>query len=370
MRRIAVLLFFIASCIYLFKSLTISYYPDFSVHYYGLKVVLERKNPYVKGEGFFIPDVYPPFTQLFFIPFTVFSYSFAEKIWVLISIVSYLVSVYLLFKISKIKIESNLALFLIALTNFFYFPLKFTLGMGQINNFILLLFIFSIYYIEKNREKVGAIFLSLSLLLKFFSFFFVIYLLIKKKRRVVLYTTTLLFALSLLSFIIVGQNTSVYFLTKVLPGLIGGFKTDYYNQSLSGFVSRLILNVEFRTLATFVLSLIIFLTSVYSWIKSRDNLLSISLVVCVSLIINNFSWQHHFVLLLVSFVFVLARISKLKNRRNIFYLLLGVSYYLVGLNLKNPEFFHVLFQSHVLYGTLILFGLNVYLILKREARGG
>lgn len=368
MKRFGIICFFLVSCIYLLKPLTIPYYPDFSVHYYGPKAILEGKNPYVKGAGFFIPDVYPPFAQLFFMPFTVFSYPVAEKTWTLISIISYSAAVYLLFKISKIKFSSNLSLFLITLTNFFYFPLKFTLGMGQINNFIFLLFALSIYYIEKNKVKTGAFFLSLSLLLKFFPFLFIMYLLIKKRWRIVLFTAVFLFALSFISFIIIGQDTSFYFLVKVLPGLLGGFKSDYYNQSLSGFFSRIILNTELRSLIIFAFSFIIFLISIYSWIKAKDNLLSVSLVVCVSLIINNFSWQHHFVLLLVSFIFIFSRISKLKTKKNIFYLLLGVSYFLVGLNLKNPGIFPVIFQSHVLYGTLIFFGLNIYLMLYGDKK--
>lgn len=370
MLRITIILLLLISCLYLLKSLALPYYPDFSVHYFGPKAILEGKNPYVGGGGFFIPDVYPPFTQLFFAPLVFFPYSIAEKIWTIISIASYLISVYLLFRISKIKPGSNMTLFLITLVNFSFFPLKFTLGMGQINSFILLLFTLFIYFAEKNKQKYAAFFLSISLLLKFFPLLIFLYLVIKKQWKAIIYSMIFFIFLTFISFLIAGQSTSVYFVTKVFPGLIGGIKTDYYNQSLSGFISRLISDIEIRTTIIYGLSLIILFGSVYAWLKSKNRLLSISLVACTSLIINSFSWQHHFILLLVSYIFIFAEISGLKSNKNIFYVFLGISYFLTALNIRNPENFPVFFLSHVFYGALILFGLNIYLILKGEKSRG
>jgi hypothetical protein len=43
--------------------------------------------------------------------------------------------------------------------------------------------------------------------------------------------------------------------------------------------------------------------------------------------------------------------------------ILGLSYLLMALNLKNPTVFPILLQSHVFYGAILLYGLLMYLIV-------
>jgi hypothetical protein len=84
------------------------------------------------------------------------------------------------------------------------------------------------------------------------------------------------------------------------------------------------------------------------------------------LLINNFSWQHHFVWLIFPLI---TNFYFIKNRKLgwLYFFVLGLSFFLIGLNLKNPNIFPIAFTSHVFYGTLMLWGLNLYLLLNKTS---
>jgi hypothetical protein len=104
------------------------------------------------------------------------------------------------------------------------------------------------------------------------------------------------------------------------------------------------------------------------WLKNSKKAaavnLTFSLLITLSLLINNFSWQHHFVWLLFPFITIFY-FMKDKKLSWYYYLVLGISFFLVGFNLKSPNLLPVILISHVFYGALMLWGLNLYLLAKR-----
>jgi len=89
----------------------------------------------------------------------------------------------------------------------------------------------------------------------------------------------------------------------------------------------------------------------------------LGLLVSLNLIVNNFSWQHHFVFMIFPFLVTLFYVQKIKINLKLLFVL-SVSYLLISFNLKNPNVVPVLLQSHVFYGAILLWILQVYLILK------
>lgn len=362
---------FILSLFFLVKSLFLNFYPDFKIHYLAPLAIFKGINPYLGGEGYFTPDVHPPFTILLFSPFTLFSYFLAEKIWTLFSIIFLISSVYLIFKINNEKMFSRLGFLISALLFAFYFPIKFTLGMGQINFLILFLTALSIYFLNKNKNYLTGTFLSLSIMIKFFPMLFLPYLIILKKWKIIFSFIVVSIIVLLFTFLVINPNINIYFYKNVLPTLLGGWKTDYYNQSLSGFLGRQMeagfLREVFRELISLVLIIASFLII---WIKNSKKAgvanLSFSLLITLSLLINNFSWQHHFVWLLFPFITTFYFIKN-KNLSWYYYFVLGVSFFLVGFNFKNPNEFPLILTSHVFYGSLMLWGLNLYLLLRKTS---
>ena len=120
--------------------------------------------------------------------------------------------------------------FLILLLVSLSFPVKFTLGMGQINHLILLLFVLSIYFLEKRKTFLSGLSFSLSLAIKFFPIFFPLYFLLKKKWKILFYFMISFCVLSLIAFI-VNPQINLYFYKNIFPSFLSGWNTEYYNQS-------------------------------------------------------------------------------------------------------------------------------------------
>ena len=231
-------LFFIFSIAIFLKAFLLPGYPDFLVHYYSPQVLLAGGNPYTFGRLAFFPDVYPPATIMFFFPFILLPLPAAEKLWFVVSLICLFLSVYLIFKIAKKKFFSGLGLMVLAFI-FLSFPVKFNFGMGQINTLVLFLTCLSAYFFYDKRFFSSAVFLVLSLSMKFFPPFLPVYFLIFKKWKYLLWLFLTFVLLHLIIFLIYPELV-IYFYTKVVFQFIGGWKLDYYNQSLTGFEERCI----------------------------------------------------------------------------------------------------------------------------------
>lgn len=362
---------FLLSLFFIIKTLFLNFYPDFKIHYLAPLAIFKGLNPYLGGKGYFTPEAYPPFTILLFSPFILLPYGFAEKIWTLLSIIFLIGSLYLIFKINNEKMLSRIGFLINALLFAFYFPIKFTLGMGQINFLILFLVTLSIYFLNKNKNYYSGAFLSLSIMIKFFPLLFLPYLIILKKWKILFSFIAVSTVVLLFTLIVIKPDINIYFYKNVLPTLFGDWKTDYYNQSLSGFLGRQMENGFAREFLRIFILLILVAVSFFVIFKNNAKKttianLSFSLLTTLTLLINNFSWQHHFVWLLFPFITIFYFIKNKKLDWS-YYFVLGVSFLLVGFNLTNPNIFPVIFSSHVFYGTIVLWGLNLYLLLKKTS---
>jgi alpha-1,2-mannosyltransferase len=331
-------------------------YPDLDQYFLGVKSL----NPYLNGV------IYPPFALVIFAVFKLFSLFWLGKIWTAFSIVALFLSVYLIFKLYKQKLISILGFIVLGLICL-SFPVKFTLGMGQINNFILLIFVAAIYLLQQKKNYLSAFLLSLSFAIKLFPAYLILQFIITKRWKFLFTSLISLSLLSLLAFMLIGPKINLYFYQHLLPALLSGWKTDYYNQSLIGFIGRSFSRNLFSQSLVVILSAFFILTSCLIIFKVRKNKkllnMSFGLLITLNLIVNNFSWQHHFVFLIFPFLVTLFAIVKTKNNRKLLSLLF-ISYVWISLNLANPYAIPILLQSHVLYGAILLWILEVYFIWK------
>ncbi len=363
--KIILTILWLVSFVIFLKPILSPYYQDFSSYYVGASMLAHGGNPYLAGNnGAFL---YPPFALLFFFPLTFLPLIIAGKVFVIFSISCLFVSLLILLKLFKISFTSVLGIFLLTLV-FNFFPEKFTLGMGQINNVILLLICLFVYCYIKKKDHLAGIFLAFAIMLKLTPLILIFMLLIDKRWKMLLTTIITLLCMIIIVVIFVPSTATLYFLQTTLPGLGTSWKGDYYNQALSGFLQRDLPDLFLRQTLRTILSALLFLASlffIWRYHKKNDDsrLLSLSLFMTLALIINVFSWQHHFVWLLPPLLIIFMYIKKNHLGKG-FYSVLGISYLLVAMNLKNPSVVPVLLQSHVLYGTLMLYGLNLYLLIK------
>lgn len=340
-------------------------YPDFSVYYFGSKTYLVGNNPYLPSPESFSNYVYPPFVLLLFAPFLGLSVSFAAVIFILLSLTALFLGVYFCLKsLNKFTWTSYT---LILTFCFLAFPTKFTLGMGQVNLIIFLLLSLALYFANKNRPVMAGGMLGLSLAIKLFPVLLIGYFLLKKQLKVIIAALGLLLFLYGLTFFVVGIPLHKIFFTSVLPGVGNAYQGEYYNQALSGFFARLplasVAGIFIKNIVAFAFALFSFL-AIYRMRKKRSlEALSFSFVITLGLIINPFSWQHHFVWLILPFIVTFYSIEK---KRKGYIVFLVISYFLIALNFAKPEDLPLLFQSHVLFGTMLLWFLQLRLLLLKK----
>lgn len=342
--------------------------PDFRVLWLASKDLASGSNPYQNPE-IFTGVGYPANTLLFYMPFAFLNYKVAQAIFVMLSVAAIIFSVLFSFKIVKEKIPLEYFFLALALA-FLSFPTKFTLGMGQNNAIALLILLFSYLFYKKDKLIQAGIFLGLAISLKTIFVFFLLFFFLKKKWKVITYSLLALgiFVIATVSFSNYGWYD--YYLTKVIPPLLDlSGREIYYNQGMVGFVSRLAAGAGLRKNIGTLFSILLIVPTSYLAVKRKDKDLGFSLFVVTLLLVDTLSWQHHFVWLIFPFVVLSAYLTKMK--KNILWILMGISYLLVSWNFKNPSaytyFPETLLLSNQFYGALILWGLNGFLLLKTNS---
>lgn len=389
-----VAILYLLSFLWLSKALFLDQYPDFTTQYFVPKMILSGQNPYSGGGALFTSQVYPPTVFFVYLPISFLPIQIASHLFTFLSLVALVLSLYLLSKIFDLKFLGTTNLTIMTLV-FMLFPVKFTLGMGQINLFILLIMVLILYFIKKQNEFIAGIFLGLSIVIKLFPLFLPVYLLLKFKkgnRGLMLPWTRLrlwyrkkqlkddlemldglLLVVALAGLLIVfliPKELYLQFFFETLPSLLNSWKTDYYNQALSGFIGRSFGTQETGNLLKLGLSLVITMTTLFIITKNDDDkfassALKFGTLITLSLILNNFSWQHHYVWIIIPFYATFNYLRRIEAG-TLSYIILLVSYFFVAINFKYPQQLPVFFQSHVLYGSLILLVLNLYLHYKKQ----
>jgi len=364
LKKIIVIASFLAALMILMRVLFLGTYPDFDVYYAGSLRLFEGQNPYVVPRES-INYVYPPFTLLFFAPLTLFPLFLASKIWTILSLLFLFASLLLLSRILSMKITSSVFV-MITIFSMLSFPVKFTLGMGQINLFILLLVLLGVYFLLSKKNVVSGVFFGTAITLKFFPLLILPYFLLKKKWRVLFYSFVTIASFWLVSVLFVGWELQLYYVKNVLPGILNASQAAYYNQALSGFLVRIFGNTSLfdigKLIITCVLLVISFLV-IFKRKRKENAIFEISIIITLSLIVNSFSWQHHFVWLILPFAVAFREVTKKGWVEKITLL---IAFFLVAINIKNPGSLPTIAQSHVFFGTFLLWVLLLHLLIKKQ----
>jgi len=356
------------SFVFLLKVLFLGLYPDFNAYYHVSKYFLEGVNYYAHPELLSISYSYPPIDLLLFVPFTFFPFQSAEIFWTILNILLLITSLYYLTKIFSEKFFSKLNMLFMSFV-FISFPTKFTLGMGQLNIFVLTILIIGFWNLIKKRNLLSGVLIGAALSVKFSPILLPIYFLLKFNKKVIV--GILVFALLniILILLFVPIQITQYYFERIIPDfLLSSWKLDYYNQSFAGVIGRSFGTEYYSSMFKNIVSLVACgacLSVIYKN-KKKDiltTMLSIGVIMTISILFNTFSWQHHFVWLIVPFYATIFYLKKIKAKNN-YYLLIAISYLLVSINFPNPNILPIFFQSHVFYGGIILLFVDLYLLKK------
>jgi len=362
MKKVLVVLFgsvFIYSLVSLAKIIN-TLAPDFSVYYASAHSLLTHQSLYTIHS--FTVFNYPPISSLFFVPFVLLPYQLAQGIFVSLSYLCIFACIVLCFKILNKKIAWQIFLIISALF-LLSFPTKFTLGMGQSNLIAYTLFLLSVFLENKSKKIFSGIILAIAIILKPIFVLLILYFLFKKSWNSMF--TTIITGLILLVFqqLFFAQTFSQWttYITHILPGLMTTKGREvYYNQGLLGTISRFTTNLEARQIFNWIGVIIILADGIKNILQTKNNQLTLSVLLCTLPLIDSLSWQHHFVILLFPFLFTYYQLKNSKQGVS----LLAISYLLISANIKNPNnymWFPVsIALSHVFWGTLLLLMLLLY----------
>ena len=336
-----------------------SFLPDFSVFYYSSFRLFHGLNPYTNVH-LFTQINYPPITLMLFYPLLIFPFFEASKFWILISILFFILCMYLIKKNYSLNYQKIGFIFFLSVMSF---PFKFTLGMGQINIVLLFLILYMFYFLNRKKDKITAILFSLAISIKLIPAIFAIGFFFLKRWKILLIALISSIFLFFIPDLVSHRLITIYYLNKVLlPLVLKPAGSVYYNQSITGFLSR----IGMPSLVAFLIRIFLIALTILKGYKSKEKLIfAETLFLTGFMTVNSFTWQHQLILLVIPFCYFLSQ--KLSLAKNI---LLLVLYVLLAVNIKNTAYFgHTLINELILsHGFFGLFGIWILLILEKPIK--
>lgn len=343
--------------------------PDFTQVWISAKDLLNAREPYLDPNlGY--QNAYPPISEIFFLPFALLSHQVALVIFTYISFASIIGSVFLSLKIAINKVPWHYFLLFSGLS-FASFPIRFSLGMGQVNIIVLFLLLLTVYLETKSKKNslLAGLSLGAAIAIKPIFAFFLLFFALKKSWSVVLLSTLMVAALSATSTIFWPSQVWInWYHSAIFP--LTSFTSPaiyvYQNQGIFGFLSRQISNFNLRIYLTRAATVILIPLAAYLVLKKKEINLGLSFFIITLLLFDITSWQHHFVWLMFPFVVLFTYILKSKN-----VILLGLlilSYLLISWNIKYDYIYPKIILSTQFYGNIILWGINLYFLSARQIK--
>lgn len=351
---------------------------DFEVFYLSGQQAIQKQNAYLMLGKDIVRN--PPPALLLFLLLPLFPIQLSQIVWFILSLIIFIIGSYFLFKtlagLDKDKFLNplNWKLWLPYLSlAFIFFPFRYNLGSGQVNNILFLLIVLTFYLSKHKKWGLSAFSLALAIVLKITPIFLLYSLLIEKKVQTVLWTVVYAVVFGLITGLVLGFR--VYGDYLAIPGSFFDFGVStYYNQSFAGFLARVSNNFELNkwsvltTLAIVSVSLF-FVHKRLAGSNLLSNTVTWNLSVLSMLIFAPFAWQYHFVIVIFPLVVSTFLGYKMKISYK-FFSLLVLSYLLIGWNIKNPTsyinsgLFGAVILSHTFIGTALLLLLNYHLVTK------
>lgn len=344
---------------------------DFAIYYQAVMDLKQGVSMYLDPR---IAMKYPMSGMLVLYPIGWLPYIVAEKLWTLWSLTCLGLS---LWWMGKLMPKLNyLDWLLIGCGVILAFPYKFTLGMGQINLQILALLTGALYFYRHGREGVAGTMLAVAAWIKITPLVLLLYFWRKRAYKTIITAIGVYILGWILAGAWWGTDLVVYFWREVVPSISMTGNFVYYNQALTGFLARAGVIDGVAQIANYIiLGVMLFVSYWITPVKlmnTESELVAYGLFVASMLMGAGLAWQHYFVWTIFLFVGIWASIKR--SGKLVSYMSLGllVIYGLVAMNIKNPQAIPPYAQvilSHMTFGTMLLWGIGVNLLHRRELQG-
>jgi len=180
----------------------------------------------------FVP--YPPLTALLMLPIARLEPLTAKLYWNILNLLLLALSILVIKKLVTLNVFSVGIIFFLsayALANNFLF--------GQAYMLVLFCLVMFIYFMIKGRSLPAAVFLSLSIVLKFYTVFFIFLFIFKKEYRLLVYTIVITGLLFIPAILLTGFDLNYFYYTQIMTRLGDGWVGTVYAAEYQSFVSLL-----------------------------------------------------------------------------------------------------------------------------------
>ncbi len=219
---------------------------DYLIYFNALHALQEGRSPYWPyniGTSF----IYHPFALSALSAFAWMGVWPSFAVWTGLSAGAWGLSIYLSFRLIRIlsessgevvrRVEPSIKVFLLFAFMGFA-PFWETLHIGQVNAFVVLFLLLTLYFAETDRPLPAGLSLTLAMVFKLSPVIFLLYFLVLRRFRIALFTVAGLVLVSMVPAIQFSPGILADF-ASILPRLGGEIHPEIYNQSLLSLLYRL-----------------------------------------------------------------------------------------------------------------------------------
>jgi hypothetical protein len=258
--------------------------------------------------------LYPPLFAIAMLPLAFVPYGPAFALWLGINVLLLAASLWIF--LAGRRERSLLVPASCALLAGAFYPVWHHLKIGQSSLLVLLLLAATLALLIRRRDTAAGLVLAVAILLKLTPGILLALLVMKRRWRAVGAAVAGVLALTLLSSLVTGVQPQVTYFGKMVP-LLGSGTAFYPNQSLNGFLTRLLdagdyrkadLSLDLqapRILATALAAGVVILSLLAIARRRRGGESREALedgfatLVVASLLVSPISWEHHYVIILL-----------------------------------------------------------------------
>jgi hypothetical protein len=310
---------------------------DILQEYLMAKAMVSGVNPYLplnqlaemfigKFEFMTHPAPYPPFIAILSTPLLAFSLNQVIVVWFMIEALCLAAIAAMITILWKGRLDWVRAVFIFFLLLSWY-AVMVDLLYGQLTILLTSLVLAGLLALRKNKNILAGVLIGLSVALKMFTWPLIIYFGFKRDWQSFISSGITAIGLNLIAFLVLGINPVIdYYLhvTMQVSAIYHSFLKNYSLWSIGyrlfegtqptggSYISALPL-VNLPQIAPAVSAGLagIFLVLGMLWaIRAKDSDIGYAIMVCVIVAVSPISWDHYYVMILISLVILLLNLSK------------------------------------------------------------
>lgn len=315
---------------------------DFLVDYLKAKAMLEGVDPYLPvpelvdqliGEKIDTtlthPSPHPPFNGVLALPFLLWNYATAVKLWTIFELINLMISTWMLFRLWGARTDFKLIL-LFGFFSLGWAPVVQSLWFGQLTTLLLTLLIAAWSAFRNERYVWAGVWIGCAIAIKLMVWPVTVIFLVSRKWRGIIATCAVLIGSNLIAAAVYGNAILQKYYFKIGPQVGSIYRSHDGNLSAWTWGSRLFagtgLNIhalplwESESLAlisTWLLPAIILLAGICLAFRIDHPDTIFGLLVSIAILVSPIAWNHYLMLSIIPFMILAQRIREMGTPGNL-----------------------------------------------------